>query len=324
MRRAYAGRIPSPYNEDFVKGLLQAEQCVCDRPLNRHRRVECGSGSAQERFDCRTSWTSGSRPLRIEVLKESRAEAPRQLQDLARELAVLKTQEMDLELKIGEVSKKLEDHPVAEIQEREVARRELAKKLEKDKERRIRLAIENENDEKFCKQLAAEISGLSRKNDQARRLVLRRDVSQKLKDGLGALLKDRDEEGARQEIEATVNRILEATARRHYVMRIDDSFELKLFFANNKPAPKSSGENQLMSLAFIAALVQFAQKTNRGRGPRSSDTGDRRCPSFSILPFGQLDDQYRSDTASFVPKMAPQVVLLVSSSQGKQEVIERL
>lgn len=27
------GRIPSPYNEEFVKGLLHAENCICNRPL---------------------------------------------------------------------------------------------------------------------------------------------------------------------------------------------------------------------------------------------------------------------------------------------------
>lgn len=27
------GRIPSPYNEIFVRGLLQAEKCICNRDL---------------------------------------------------------------------------------------------------------------------------------------------------------------------------------------------------------------------------------------------------------------------------------------------------
>ncbi|HTD06800.1 hypothetical protein [Undibacterium sp.] len=27
------GRIPSPYNEDFVRGLLDIERCICERPL---------------------------------------------------------------------------------------------------------------------------------------------------------------------------------------------------------------------------------------------------------------------------------------------------
>jgi DNA sulfur modification protein DndD len=41
-------------------------------------------------------------------------------------------------------------------------------------------------------------------------------------------------------------------------------------------------------------------------------------------PFGQLDTKYREDTASFVPAMASQVVLLVSSSQGDENVLKAL
>ena len=76
----------------------------------------------------------------------------------------------------------------------------------------------------------------------------------------------------------------------------------------------------LMSLAFIAALVDFARR-------RSEQTSNRLfipatvAPLILDSPFGQLDDSYRGATAKFVPEMAPQVVLLVSSSQGKSEVL---
>jgi chromosome segregation ATPase len=38
------GRIPSPYNEDFVQELLDSKTCVCKRPLAEGSRfwVECG------------------------------------------------------------------------------------------------------------------------------------------------------------------------------------------------------------------------------------------------------------------------------------------
>ena len=108
-----------------------------------------------------------------------------------------------------------------------------------------------------------------------------------------------------------------------YRLQIGDDFELLLLYRDGTPTPKSGGENQLISLAFIAALVDFARR-------RSEQSNNRLfipatvAPLILDSPFGQLDDSYRGATAKFVSEMAPQVVLLVSSSQGKAEVIASL
>ena len=79
----------------------------------------------------------------------------------------------------------------------------------------------------------------------------------------------------------------------------------------------------MMSLAFLAALVEYAKR-------RASEDDDGLfvpstvAPLVLDSPFGQLDDKYRHATAAFVPSMAPQVVLLLSSSQGKEEVYSAL
>lgn len=87
--------------------------------------------------------------------------------------------------------------------------------------------------------------------------------------------------------------------------------------------PRSSGENQLVSLAFIAALIKFSLA-------RSNDNGSELlipgvvAPLVLDSPFGQLDAKYRLDTARFVPEMAAQIVLFVSSSQGDDQVLTAL
>jgi hypothetical protein len=48
------------------------------------------------------------------------------------------------------------------------------------------------------------------------------------------------------------------------------------------------------------------------------------APLILDAPFGQLDPSYQESTASHIPKLAEQVVLLVSSSHGNPRVLEAL
>ena len=89
-----------------------------------------------------------------------------------------------------------------------------------------------------------------------------------------------------------------------------------------KRQPKSSGENQLLSLAFISSLIKFS-------ADRRSDESNllkpgTMAPLMLDSPFGQLDPSYRRSTSEFLPKLAGQVILLLSKTQGDSEVLEVL
>ncbi|MCY4167962.1 MAG: hypothetical protein OXE82_06745, partial [Rhodobacter sp.] len=84
----------------------------------------------------------------------------------------------------------------------------------------------------------------------------------------------------------------------------------------------SSGENQLLGLAFTAALVEFAKVRQNAQDYRLLP--GTVAPLVLDSPFGQLDEAYRATTAEFIPKMARQVVLLVSRSQGSEDVLNAI
>lgn len=317
------GRIPSPYNEDFVKGLLGAQKCVCERPLH--------PGTTEWRAISELlSSASNAEVLnrvvrvraRISVLKEQRRDAPQILATLEEKLVKLNTQQNTLEREIEEVSRKIGDLPVAEIQEREMARRTLTVDLESKKTERIRSQRDNEHAQADITRLSREVADLALQNIAARSLVVRRDLAERGKGVLEAFLKS-NEDAARKDIEATVNKILEATTRRHYRFEIDETFQIRLLFADGTPTPKSGGENQMMSLAFLAALVEYAVKRSENDA-QGLFIPAAIAPLVLDSPFGQLDINYREATAKFVPQMAPQVVLLVSSSQGNDAVYAAL
>jgi DNA sulfur modification protein DndD len=314
------GRIPSPYNEDFVKGLLNAERCICDRPL----MPATGEWRAVTSL---LSTASNAEVLgrvirartRIGVLKEQRQDAPTLLAAAEEKLVRLSDQRNRLEREIEDIGRRIADLPVAEIQERERARKDIEKTLEARKTERIRTQRDNEVDQAEINRLNRELADLALKNVATRGLVVRRNLATRGSELLQALLKV-NEESARKDIEAAVNKVLEMTTRRYYRFEVDESFQIRLLYADGTLTPKSGGENQMMSLAFLAALIEYAKKRS------ASDDDDRLfipatvAPLILDSPFGQLDNSYRESTAKFVPSMAPQVVLLVSSSQGKEQV----
>ena len=317
------GRIPSPYNEDFVKGLLTAERCVCERPLSpataEWRAVSSLLSTAANAEVLNRVIRARSR---ISVLREQHQDAPSLLASAEEKLVRLGERRNRLEVEIEEISTKIAELPVAEIQERERARREIEKALDLKKTERIRAQRDNEVSQAEIQRLNRHLADLAVQNVTTRGLVVRRELAARGRELLGAFLKS-NEKTARLEIEAAVNKVLAVTARKDYKFEIDESFQIRLLFPDGTPTPKSGGENQMMSLAFLAALLEYAKK-------RSETDNDGMfipatvAPLVLDSPFGQLDDTYRRSTAEFVPLMAPQVVLLVSSSQGKDGVEQAL
>ncbi|MEB4633715.1 AAA family ATPase [Burkholderia contaminans] len=313
------GRIPSPYNEEFVKGLLHAENCVCNRPLLpgtpewvsvQNLLKDAANVEILERVVRARS--------RVIALTEQREDAPALLLSYQEKLATLLERRSMFEQQKVEIETKLANLPVAELQQREFARRQVSRDLENTKMDRVRIQRDIEHDTNEKTAINRKIADLALESVQARRLVIRKEVA----DRAGAMLVELQrtyEHDARQQIESAVNEILRLVARRHYRIEISETFDIRLLMEDGRPSPKSSGENQLMSLAFIAALVQLAESRSqlKDAGPYIPATV---APLVLDSPFGQLDDKYRLDTVGFVPKMSPQVVLLVSTSQGSQDV----
>jgi len=50
------------------------------------------------------------------------------------------------------------------------------------------------------------------------------------------------EEEARKAIAHEVNKILAVTARREYYFRLDEGFEMNLYYQTGKPVPKAAGK----------------------------------------------------------------------------------
>jgi energy-coupling factor transporter ATP-binding protein EcfA2 len=90
--------------------------------------------------------------------------------------------------------------------------------------------------------------------------------------------------------------------------------------------PQDSLEQLLPKPLYLGSLVDKARSTY----------DEKADPNKSILfkgglyplvidsAFGQLEPEYKRDVASWIPTLAPQVIVLVSESQWKKEVEEEL
>jgi len=316
------GRIPSPYNEDFVKGLLQAETCICHRPLVPESEewravVKLLKDAANAEILGRVVRARA----RAQNLRETASEAPRALENLQKVTARQFQRKMELEQEIGELTKRLEGLNLEEINEREAARITLEKKIRQKNQELGAVRQSIESCELRITDLQADFNRVAAKTKQAEKLLPKRDLAVLAAEYLKTMLADYTV-SARRVIQKSINGILQETARRDYRFNFNENFSMELLFPDGTLVPRSSGENQLMSLVFITALIDFARLRSKASGKIL--TPGTVAPLVLDSPFGQLDAIYREDTAKFIPQKASQVVLLVSSSQGDEKVLGAL
>jgi DNA sulfur modification protein DndD len=80
---------------------------------------------------------------------------------------------------------------------------------------------------------------------------------------------------------------------------------------------------QVMLLVFVASLLSLARE--RAQIPTIlKNLSGNAYPLITDSPFGQLDKNLRKGVASYVPQLAPQIVVLVTPTQYEGPVEEAL
>jgi DNA sulfur modification protein DndD len=318
------GKIPSPFNEELVMKLLSEEACICGRTLEpgseffaniQNLLRKAGNAEVQSKVISARGYMG--------ELRVSRAVAPKDLHRAQQSYGNAYQISKATEQQLAEVSEKLSKIDIDEIAAKETARAQLvAKSKVADRgigEINLKISIY----ERSIENLVRDQQRLALSSAKAMKLLNRKTLAERAADLLKGLLASHEEQ-AKAYIASEVNNILNTTARRNYHFAFGVGFSFDLTYSGTgRTVPRSSGENQLLSLAFIAALIKFCRE-------RSLSVGDPLlipgivAPLVLDSPFGQLDNTYRVDTANFIAVMAEQVALFVSSSQGSQDVLEIL
>ncbi|WP_171172902.1 AAA family ATPase [Ruegeria sp. HKCCA5929] len=317
--KQHRGRIPSPYNEEFVRDVLEAEECICGAKLEPGSPESKKVASLLQKAANQVMRDRVSKVrARLSSLKTERAKSPVRLKTAKKRLADANDEFDTAEAQLAEISEKLKGINFEDIAERERRREELKEEL-REIDRKIGAFKTNvSSTEREKERIDKDITELAKQDKQTAIYARRRNLCESLKGKLEVQLVQ-EEDQARKVLRAGIRRILEATTRKVLNLRMTDDYVISLVNADGTALPKSSGENQLLGLSFTAALVEFAKIRKNAQDYRLLP--GTIAPLVLDSPFGQLDEAYRATTAEFIPKMARQVVLLVSKSQGSEDVL---
>src|SRR5699024_5295842 len=108
---------------------------------------------------------------------------------------------------------------------------------------------------------------------------------------------------------------------------LNEEFEigLKTGELGNIEVGKSTGENQVLTISFLAAVSEAAQERIKvGSNIEGLDPGEKEFPIVMDAAFGALDETYQTKVAELLASISGQLVILVSKSQGQGRVDKAL
>ncbi len=121
----------------------------------------------------------------------------------------------------------------------------------------------------------------------------------------------------RADLEQRVSGLFQKISPTPYVVRIAENYSLQLFDSDEEnalPTDGSTGEKQILSLAFIGSIIELTRDYQKRDeyllGPDSS-----HFPIVMDSPFGALSTIYRTAAAEHMPILADQVIVMVSPTQ---------
>jgi len=144
------------------------------------------------------------------------------------------------------------------------------------------------------------------------------DYSEKVEKVLKTTLADSEKDVELRIIEK-VNKYLEQFVRQDYKAKLNPStFDIRLVDKNDQIVPESDGQALLLSLTFIASLIELSRERKNAQGQIL--TPGAIAPFVVDAPFGDLDNKYKGHVANAIPNSVEQVIFLLSSSHWEGTV----
>lgn len=326
------GEIPSEVSNQFVDKLLTEAECICGRPLEpdtepyesvegyRSEATQSGVDQAAIRIISHLTSIQDEQDeylTHVDELLEQRTDIRDELTAVEEQLDEIRGELEDMNImdpETGETPAELESARTRKQSEREELQREIWD-LERDIEEKTELRdeLDEEIDEAEQEEKQAEL---------ARRRMQATSKVQKQLEASFEQLQDQVRKYSNKLVSETFNEI----ATKDYEAEITDEFELRIrdrLQGKTLEVDKSRGERQIASLTFIGSLVQIARERYESEKDAEYFSGGI-YPIVMDSPFGALDDEHRRTVSRVIPRMAEQVVVLVTDSQWRGPVASEM
>ncbi|MFB2645046.1 AAA family ATPase [Raphidiopsis sp. BLCC-F218] len=316
------GQLKSGISREFVSELMKSGRCICGAELK-----EGGNGHFHVKSLLRKTGSSSVEETAIRMgaqIDDLEKQAQLFLEMINREqerIYQLKTSLSDIEMNLDSIEEILRKDPNEDISG-------LQKRLDEIEARIDDLNREQGSNEKEISHLNTEIDLVvkqiaKQKQNEGRQILAQRRIIA-TQDAIDILteVKNRQEKQFRLQLEKRVQEIFSEISVTPYIPKISEKYELTLVENTTgieAPVAASTGENQILSLSFIASIIdkvrEWSEKKKIMMVPDSST-----FPIVMDSPFGSLDANSRRHIAQTIPKLANQLVVLVTKTQWREEV----
>jgi DNA sulfur modification protein DndD len=322
------GALPAPLKREFVDQLLEDGRCICGTPLGTdtppwHQVKQWRQKAGLQAVE--TAWQQlGGQMVPLSGARQGLRDS---LEAAVKRISAERDRVSRLEETMSELNGQLDDSRLEGAQELEGKRKDLEYRVGVKRERigAARKALEQtqkEIDQKTTERSKAEVT-----DELAAKARTRSDLVQSVRRALEEILAIRKED-MRNRLDAKLKNVFGKITIKSYVPRLSSEFELALYQNVNGvelAVPKSTGENQILSLSFVAAVSELAREIRSERRAEGELHGDAGTyPIVMDAAFGSLDQNYQREVSRALARMAPQLVVLVSKSQGLGHVISEL
>lgn len=331
--RRERGEIPAAIKLQFVQDLLERGECICGAELRdgepAHEHVSEWLAKAA-RPEVESSWIDLTAQAKMEF--KSRDDLYRYLRETLEERASHERERRIWDDKRSEIRKELMELDSGEVQRLEQRRDGLSAAIS-DGERRI--GFEERDLAHVVNEIAAkqrELQEAEKENERAALARRRVAAATNAIEALQGILDIRTEQ-TRGELDDRIKRVFGEICFRPFVPALGEDFRLTLsetVGGREIPVARSTGESQILSLSFVGAVAERARERyleSREHGAASSGLLSFEGGVFPLVldaVFGNLDDEYQLSAARALPDLAPQVIIMVSRTQGKEAVREAL
>ena len=319
------GELLSGIQRPFLQELLAQQRCICGAELVEGSEAcenvtgwmdKAGAGDVEE-----TTIRISDRINEIDrQIGDFWDEIDRQQGNISRGRSELSR----VETQLDEIHSKLKNFPNGDVSR-------LQKRLDAIEAKIGDLHRETGSNQQQIESLNASVTALDKQidkqqlNEQRQVLAQRRIAASQ--DAIDRLteVRSRLEKQFCSHLEKRVQDIFSQISFTPYIPKLSDKYELTLVentSGKESLVAASTGENQILSLSFIGGIIEgvreWSQK-NTLMGPDSST-----FPIVMDSPFGSLDEIYRKQIANKLPKLANQLVVLVTKTQWRGEVAQEM
>ncbi|MDJ0575030.1 MAG: AAA family ATPase [Xenococcaceae cyanobacterium MO_234.B1] len=307
--------------KEFIQHLLNQNQCLCGNPLLPETTTYQKVAALLSQLESNSVEVA---TIHLEAdINNSDTRLSEFWQELDRKQAEINRQHLELhkiEQELEKINSKLRSYPDRNIQQ-------LQAQLDTIDEKLKELILEQGITQQQLSTYQQATNKLSQQIDKQQLQEAKQIVTQKriraTQESIKIIIevKNRLEHQFRESLVTKVREIFDSISFTPYIPQLSQNYELTLIEkTSGQPVPvaASTGENQILSLSFIGAIIdrvrEWSQR-NTLMGPDSST-----FPIVMDSPFGSLDEIYRRQVAKAIPQLANQLVILVTKTQWRQEV----